>query len=47
MIDLDGKWKLGWDEHMQPGDHVGDLEDDKREASTEEAFEKVTHHVIG
>ena len=46
MIDLDLHWELCWEEHVQPGYHIGDLEYDKSECSAEETLEKVAHNVI-
>ena len=47
MINLDAQGELGRDEHVQPGDLVGDFKDNQSEDGAEETLKEVAHHVVG
>ena len=47
VIYLNFHGESSWKEHMQPGDHVCNLEDNQSEACTEEPFEEVADHIVG
>lgn len=47
MIYFSLGWELSWEEHVQPGDHICDLEYDEGKCSTEEALKEVANDVIG
>ena len=47
MINLDAQGELGRYEHVQPGDLVGNFEDNQCKYGAEETLKEVAHHVVG
>lgn len=45
MIEVNFHGELGGEEHMQPWDQVGDLEDQQGESGAEEPFVEVAHDI--